>query len=100
MGIVVFVWILWLQIVAAQIAEVSSTFEADHVVTAQGLLRRCAAGRARRSVRLEIGLGSFFFFFQFLLATWIADAVRPSTCTVPALLTNYAKCVVTVLTDC
>lgn len=87
--------IFWHEIRAAEIAEVCLALEADHMVTAHGLLSRCIARWTWRAESLEILQRCGFFFIELGLSSRIARRQL----TVPDFLAHRAEGVLTILTD-
>ena len=81
--------IWWRKPCRAQVAEMRTTLEANHVIATMSLLARSSAGRARSRVSLQVFQGFLVLFGKFSsVGFWC-------TCfefTVPALVTSAAKC--------
>jgi hypothetical protein len=86
--IIMLVGICWLEPYRAEVAEVSVTREANHMVAAMGLLGRSSAGRARCSVMFEV-LHRSLILFSKLAGLGHRDA--ESEFAVPALVTSTAE---------
>lgn len=70
LGVVMLVWVAHVQPARAKITEVSPTTLAYHVVAAVGFLCRHRAGRAGRSVILDVVQGSFVLSAKLVGIPW------------------------------
>lgn len=87
------VGVLWHQVRAAEVAEVCSAFEADHVIATMTFLRWRTTRRTRRTESLHVLQRCFLLFVEFALSSRVA-----ATClAMPAPLTDRTERIATVL---
>jgi hypothetical protein len=86
--IIMLVGIFWLEPCRTEVAEVSVTREANHMVAAMGLLSGSSAGRARCSVKFEVLHGRLILFSEL---AGLGHRDTESEFAVPALVTSAAE---------
>ena len=90
------IWIAFIEISPAQIAEMGIAFEADHVVASMRLLSSGITCRAWLRVKLHVVFGGLFLGCELKFATGEAGEVFA----MPASFADFAKSEVAVFADC
>lgn len=90
------VWIAFVEISPAQVAEMGVAFEADHVVASMRLLSSGITCRARLRMKLHVVFGGLFLGGELILAAGEAGEVFA----MPACFAYLAKSEIAVFADC
>ena len=86
----------FVEISAAQVAEMGVAFEADHMIASMGLLGSGITCRTRLGVQLHVLFRRPFLFCQLELGAWEADEVFA----MPTCFADFAECEIAVFTYC
>lgn len=90
------VWISFVEISTAQVAEMGITFEANHMIASMRLLSSGVTCWARLRMKLHVVFGRLFFDREFILAAGEAGEVFA----MPARFADFAKSEIAVFADC